>query len=675
MADAPQTPIRTVEQQGLPSARVEETAPAAAFGGGESLKQVTDAGEKLATSAQDLASQEVQKTNEVAVNSSLARLKQKSTEIQLAAQNMKGQDALQAQDFVGKQWQKAIDDEQGGLSNGAQQRSLGMHAADLGASLNEATQRHMFQQKQQWDNDTTTALINSSKTHAIVNASNPQIVQQDLDTQRAAVSDWARRMGVPPDSEVYKQHLTEILSETHTGVIQAQLDAGNTKGAESYFAQNIDTMAGADVLKISKAIEQNKDVSLGFDLYNQVKGFKLADGRTPDEGRMESDIMSRDMPDEKKLRMIQFIKGRAREDIMNMHLADQARDEAFKNQAIKAKQAGMTLADQLKSIPKYSFDASDQAAKEAALEKMYAPPAESDVHVKVALATGIDDGTTTKQDLDQALQKGTINDKDYFTLSSEFHRANVEGRTPQMRIVNAQIKENARTQFGADPDKIANFIDTVNAAGMGKTPQQKLVLAQEELKRAGQTVPGSGHWYLLGFGGKNQLEADQEKVQNTELAIGNLQNDIGPDNARALAAGAAIQKRPFDEKAVLDMSRQFGGYDKMLPGQPVFNAIQFLRSINKPVVPENIQWAFDKGYVKAPPKAAAAPAAPTPAAPPSPASAAPTKKGKTVGERIADAKDFVLGDIGSDLADAKKALIGEDETAGGATDFASRYNK
>lgn len=592
MAEVNLAPVRTVEQAGLPSARVDQQAPVEAFGGGASLTQATDASVNLAGNAKDIAVQETLKANQVAVLDAVNQAKPLATDIQVQTSKMLGKDAAAAPEVVNKSWADGTQKIRSGLSNDAQRMAFDRHIQDTGAELYKSTQVHVAGQLQAYDDTQTTSFIENSKTRAVVNSSDPSLVANEIEQQKAVINDWARRKGIATDSEEYKAKMTDVLSGTHSAVLQEMLDTGKDPQAAQYLADNRANMSGSDVNRVEKLVERSKDVALSVSTYNDVKGFKLADG-SPDEAKMEKSVMGMpDLTDERKLRILGFVKARAGEDLANRTRALAANDRSFMNQAVQLRQGGGSIDDALKLVPKFSVDPYDQSVKEAALQKMWAPPSESDVKVKNALWTGIQEGTTTKGDLDMALKSGKINEKDWSTLQEENYKATIEGRSPEMKLTNQRVKELAAAQFGSDKDKSAAFEITVNESARGKSADEKWKIANDKIKEA----PGTG-WFGSNFFAKPQYTVDADKGNATSLAFGKASEDLGDDTVRALKAGAARTGKTFSPADLDAMSVQFGGYQNIKPGTPVHDAMQLLMKNGKYVTPANIKAVLDNGLV------------------------------------------------------------------------------
>lgn len=584
------SPSQTVQATGIPSARVDESAPLEAFGGGQSEAGVTSAAGGLANVAGDLAMQQIDKANQVAHLDAVNKAQDAATQLQVQISQMRGKDALAAPDIMNKQWGDTVDKIRSSLQNGTQQAAFDRSTADLYHNLNHTTQTHVAQQMETYDDQTTSSFIANSKTAAVLNADDPDIVSDQLAKQTAVMKDWAGRKGIPVDSDIFKQKLTDTLSSTHTDVIQSQLDAGNTNGADAYFAANKDGMNAADAMKMQKAIESNKDISLGMDIWGEVQTMKLPNGM-PNEAAMEKDVMSRDdLSDEKKQRMWTYVKSQARDAILQKNQADQANDRAFMDQAIQGRQKGVALDDALKSVSKFAQDPYDQQVKEAAIQKMYAPPDVTDVKAKYNLWQGIQNGTATKGDIDSAMQKGLINEKDWDSLQQENYKAEIEGRSPEMKATNDRIKQLAESQFGDNKDKTAQFELDVRDASTGKTADEKWQIANDKLK----TAPGTG-WFGSNWFAQPQFQVDAKTTAANSLAFGQAESDIGPDTVRAIRAGAALKgNNNFSPGDLETFSQSVGGYQNLKPGTPVNTAMQSLMNKGMPVTPANIKAVLGK---------------------------------------------------------------------------------
>lgn len=589
----PQVPVYKggrVQEAGLGNVRVGGDVSAEAFGGGRSEQQVTQSVDQFTGAVGRLADQAKKKADDVAFMSADRQLSEAEIRIQLDSKKMLGKDAAGSPDYAKEQWDKTVEDVSKGLANDDQKQLL-MHSSNSRwQSLNNAVQTHTFGQLQQYDENETKGYLETSKSAAVLNADDPGRVGQEIVRQKFMMQEFATRHGIPADSEQFKQMQQDTISGTHQGVISAQIDSGNSAKAAKYFNEVKGEMKAADILTTEKSIKQGQILEQGQTAWKQYGSMRLADG-TPDEAAIQAKVMANKSiaPDERE-KVWDFVKSRAAEDIANKTRQDQARDRSFMNTAIQARQQGQPLEQAIKLANKFGVDSYDQATKMEAIKKIYAPPGDSDQAVKYKLWEGIQEGKTTSAEIDDALQKNLLNAKDWSAMKEERYKAEVEGRSPEMKSARDRVKQLSVQTFGSDKARSQAFELEVTEAARNKSPDEYWKIANDKIK----TDPSTQNHFLwmqsLPFGGQEFYKSDAEKRGASSLAFGKANEDLGLDVVKSIGQGVARKGgKTFTPTDIEAFSQEFGGYQNIKPGTPVHNAIQSLMRRNKPIVPENIK--------------------------------------------------------------------------------------
>lgn len=596
----PQVPVygeQRVQESALPNVRMGADTSLDTFGGGKPLEAAGDAIQGVEKTVTDIASQEKQKADSLAALAFDNQLSQTQTKIQVAASKMQGKDALGAPDYVNQSWNDAVNKIQSQATNDAQKMAIARAASSRFQELNRFAQVHVGDQMQKFADNETQSYIENSRTSAIQNANDPDKVEAEKQRTTAATYEFLSRKGIPLDSDQGKALLQNNLSNLNKSVLQALLDKDsptNVEDAKNFLETHKDQFTGQDLIAVKKAVDTAETTTMGLQAWETVKGMKLSDGK-PDEARMESAIMHRsDLSDERKLQIAQFVKARAKEEIVQSSMREQASDRSFSNQVYQARKNGVPLEDALKLVPKFSQDNTDQAVKSSFIQKVYAPPSETNPAVYVGLREQIDSGNATKADIDAAYQKNLINTSDWEHLRDTYFKNETEGKNPRMKIVENQIKDLAEATY-SDRKKRDEFLHAIDAAAYGKSPEERWNMAQDLIKKDPATESHFLWLQSLPFGGKDKWEAYKEQQQASTTAWGLADNDIGREVRLAIGNSFSGQtKKAFQPSDLSAFAVQMGGYDKIKAGTPINNAIQSLMRKGKVVTPATIQQVLNR---------------------------------------------------------------------------------
>lgn len=574
-----------VQQAALPDVQMTDSATVDNFGGGKALEALGTATQGVAQSAEDIASKEKDKADQAALLSADSQASVLQNQIQINTSKMLGKDAMGAPDYASKQWSDGVNQIQSGLNNDAQKMAFARSVSPRGDELNKTVQTHVGNQMTALADNETQGFLDTSKNAAVLNAGDDDRVQAELDRQTAVTQDLAARKGIPQDSPQYQSLLTNTLSQTNKAVLQARLDKDspdNVQNAKDYFDDHKDQMNAADVASSQKAIDTAETVSLGMQEWQKVGGMQLSNGM-PDESRMEATVMALpNTSDERKIQILQFVKARAKEQVVQTSMENASSDNDFNNAAVQARKSGAPLQDALKIAGQYAGDDYDQSVKENAIRQMYAPPSQSDAPTYVALWEKVQDGSATRKDIDSASQAQKINPGDWRSLREMLYKSNTEGLDPQDKLVDARVKAIAETAIGNDKDKMSQFMYVYHTQTQDQAPDQKFTTAKNLLGPNPES-----HWY--NSAPSTQFGAASQRYDAQNLAWGQLHDDVGVDQTKAIGNGLALTTgKPWGLGQVDAFAAQFGGYDNIKVGTPVNTAIQSLTKRGVPVTPANV---------------------------------------------------------------------------------------
>lgn len=315
--------IPTLQQQvgtaPLPGVRLSPDAPSAAF----QPPAPTDL-----SGAADFFQREKAKADQLAVLDADNQLSELSLELQSAALQRRGKDALGASQDIAEQWQQRSAVIEGTL-RGVQRDAYRQRESARWASLHETVERHAAGEARTFDDQTTTAAITNRLNDALSNYQDPTKVAGAIAETRAIRADYARRNGLSP--EVAQQQLGEDVSRVHVHVIGRMLAAGDDQTAATYYTAHAGDVVGADKESIDRALESASTLGAA-----QRKADAIL--ATPDLTRADAFAAAKDETDPKVRKLVEATldEAFARQD----RNTRDARDQLYQRAAVRAEQTG-----------------------------------------------------------------------------------------------------------------------------------------------------------------------------------------------------------------------------------------------------------------------------------------------------------------------------------------------
>lgn len=244
---------RTVEAAPMRGGGLNVGIPAGAFGGGMERPMA-----ELEKVAAGIYEKQLKESNQIAVLD--ADVKNAEMETTLLYDpvkgllNRKGKDAFGIYNEAQDEWNKHVRETEKSLTNPEQRLANRNRVVARWADIDRQLQRHIFSERKRFDDTITESLLTNEQDAAVRNYSDEGRIGISIETQRAVITDHARRNGLPP--EWLKMKVQESESKTHVGVINAMLTDGNDIMADSYYKANKAMIAGADSASIGKALEE-----------------------------------------------------------------------------------------------------------------------------------------------------------------------------------------------------------------------------------------------------------------------------------------------------------------------------------------------------------------------------------------------------------------------------------
>lgn len=572
-----------IREAGLPQARVNpNAAPLDAFGGGSSLERRTAANVGLANTVTDIALKEKEKADQTAATegeTSLVKFKQDMLTAQgTGFQNLKGKDPLAAIGSYQDQWNKKVSQLEDGFTNDNQKAYFRKTANSQSLDFNNNINQHAAVEYQKYDKSVYETGIQTYQNDAALFWQNPGKVQESLDKQKELVNNYAAKQGVDQATAALQFNMAK--AQTLSSVINQQLIAGETSTARNLFTENREAFGDA-APKIDESIKNHETLDKSVAAWNGLKGLKLADGN-PDEAKMQSIIFARkDIPQDQKEKMWDYVKAQASESMANKNRADNAREYSFLNTASGLRKDGTSLDQAMRLLDKYAVDDKDRDVKALQLRKLYAPNEASDPKTFLALWEKVYDGEGSKEILDNALQSNLLNVADHRSLREQYYREQAEGKDPKVKLAWERVKILADEKYGDRIEK-ESFLYDMHQDGKGKTPEELFQMANDKIKND----PTTGTW---GFFQDQQWKTDFAKRDAQSLAWGKAYSDIGKQETSAIGAGVLRSKKTFEPSDLENFANDFGGYQNIKPGTPAHNAIQLLIKNKKPVTSANVK--------------------------------------------------------------------------------------
>lgn len=247
----PASPGRRVLTQALPGVRADTNAPAAAFG----VPATVDLSGPQRLFAQ-IQAEEAEKADQIAVLDADTKLGDAYQDLlhnpQKGVLNRTGQNAFGAPEEVTTEWRKRVNDIRSGLHGDRQQMAFERMVASRAADLDRTVQVHVNREVEKFDAERTQAALDNELNIALENYGNPARVQQSIDYQRAALTDFGRRTGAP--AERIADMTARRVSHTRTGVLNRLLNTGQDLAAKAYFDAHRGELVGEELLDAERAV-------------------------------------------------------------------------------------------------------------------------------------------------------------------------------------------------------------------------------------------------------------------------------------------------------------------------------------------------------------------------------------------------------------------------------------
>lgn len=244
----PQVPRFTdeIQTRRVDVGRVGADAPIEYFGGGRALDNTINA-------AIDFAQVIKNDADKIAIQEADRKLTEHETQVLSEALNKKGEESFQTPDTVKKSLQEKISEIDKGLFGRAQKDAFSRISQERILSANRRLTDHVARETQVYDDNKTSAFVDTQRQAAISFYNDPEAVGSSVKSQEDALREFGKRNGLPP--EAIEQSVLKAKSQTHFGVISRMLDSDDDISAESYYKSNKDNILGDYQAKIEHQLQ------------------------------------------------------------------------------------------------------------------------------------------------------------------------------------------------------------------------------------------------------------------------------------------------------------------------------------------------------------------------------------------------------------------------------------
>ena len=272
MPTVPVSRETSVRNEALPGVRVNTQQPLSAFGGGDTLNTTNQAARglnnEMSGAAFDVMAKQKKDADDVRLQAADLELSKAQTDVQIQANDMRGENAFGAPEFVDKEWKARSDKIREGLAGDYQKAQFNRIHAARSADLYRSTQNHVAAEAKQYDLDTTNAYVENAQNQAKLNYMDvgPEgQVEQSIYIQSQALARYGYRNGVP--APIMEQKIAANKSKTYAGVIEQMLNAHDGYAATKYLKMKKSEISLDDQEKITKMFEKSS-VDLEDKLYS-----------------------------------------------------------------------------------------------------------------------------------------------------------------------------------------------------------------------------------------------------------------------------------------------------------------------------------------------------------------------------------------------------------------------
>lgn len=295
-----------VQEAALPDITDRRQLSADVLGGGESAQRLGQAVVSTVGEFNDFFAEQKKIADDTAVLDADNQIAVAQNEILGKTKEMRGKNAAGANEFATGEWDSRVDEIRGTLKNDDQRVAFDNAVAQRKVQLDRNVMNHSSGELQKYHNEVYKSAKDLAANDAVTNWDDPDVVIGAVNRQKTLIKDFAQKNG--KSQEWIEQQTLAATSNTHTGVINAMLDAEQHRDAKKYFADNKKEISAQDQDDIRDALEtsgllgrsqENTDDIMSKGL-NQTKSIELARKIKDPNERSETVKMIKERFSEKK---------------------------------------------------------------------------------------------------------------------------------------------------------------------------------------------------------------------------------------------------------------------------------------------------------------------------------------------------------------------------------------
>lgn len=250
MPKVPEYQANQVQDAGIPDARTNANTTLDNY-----RSPLTGAMEQVPSYVKVFQEQK-KKADDIAVTEADAQLSKLETDLLYdkdnGATNKRGKAAFDVPETVSDGYNKGAKGIEDNLKNDEQKAEFRKKQLERGVSIDRVVQKHVGGEIIRYDNDNTQALLRNEQDAAIASL-DPERISLSVQRQKEEVEKFAQRNGLSQaDAE---QKSAELISKTHSGVINRMLTNDQDQAAKAYFEANKDGVKGDDLAAVEKLLE------------------------------------------------------------------------------------------------------------------------------------------------------------------------------------------------------------------------------------------------------------------------------------------------------------------------------------------------------------------------------------------------------------------------------------
>lgn len=249
MANVPYNPTPTVSPslEGTGASYQSSNASPAAFGAG-----IGQAEEQLGSTAEDISKVYMQRANEANANDKIVNdWAPTTTALSQSYYSKQGKDAVAGfQPYI-----QGLQDARAKLlenSTPAESAILNQYMTRHIAQEYDGAMRHQVQQMDVYEDHMSNAFVGAQTDYAVNAGSNPDMISTAIQSGSARIQMHGLDRGQSP--EVIKQQQDEFIGKTTQAVVSSALTRGDIAFANSFYAQNKNSIPGAQQVEIDKTL-------------------------------------------------------------------------------------------------------------------------------------------------------------------------------------------------------------------------------------------------------------------------------------------------------------------------------------------------------------------------------------------------------------------------------------